>query len=190
MRNLLVTGEIDLIDFLARAEVLAAAGKTVLISDYFEYHRLAAYLTRYTSEPIAVTMGAASLQDIFQEKYYAELEGGILEAFGRLFTKDLRIYVYPLRDPATGLLSAVENVEIPGDLHNLYRHLVERGRIKPLDNFDENVLHIFSRDVLKRIKDNDTSWEAMVPSEIAEVIKRRRFFGYHEADTLEGTASR
>jgi hypothetical protein len=88
------------------------------------------------------------------------------------------------------LLSAVENVEIPGNLHNLYRHLVERGRIKPLDNFDENVLHIFSRDVLKRINDNDTSWEAMVPSEIAEVIKRRRFFGYHEADTLEGTASR
>ncbi|MGA3295225.1 MAG: TonB-dependent receptor [Candidatus Acidiferrales bacterium] len=190
MRNLLVTGEIDLTDFLARAEVLAAAGKTVLISDYFEYHRLAAYLTRWYSEPIAVTMGAASLQDIFKEQYYAELEGGILEAFGKLFTKDLRIYVYPLLDPATGMLNTVENVSIPSDLHNLYRHLVERGRIKPLDNFDESVLHIFSRDVLKRIKDNDTSWESMVPSEIAEVIKRRRFFGYREAETLEGTLSR
>ncbi len=190
MRNLLVTGEIDLTDFLARAEVLAAVGKTVLISEYFEYHRLAAYLTRYTSEPIAVTMGAASLQDIFKEKYYTDLEGGILEAFGRLFTKDLRIYVYPLRDTTSGLLNTVENVSIPGDLHNLYRHLVERGRIKPLDNFDESVLHIFSRDVLKRIKDNDSSWETMVPPEIADMIKRRRFFGYSEAETLEGTLSR
>jgi len=67
----------------------------VLISDYFEYYRLAAYLARYTSQPIAVTMGVASLEDLFKEQYYAELEGGILEAFGRLFTKDLRIYVYP-----------------------------------------------------------------------------------------------
>ena len=102
MRNLLVTGKIDLSDFLARADVLAAAGKTVLISDYFEYYRLAAYLTRYTTEPIALTMGVASLLDLFKEEYYPRLEGGILEAFGKLFTKDLRIYVYPLKDPATG----------------------------------------------------------------------------------------
>ena len=54
MRNLLSAGEIDLGDFLARADALGAVGKTVLISDYFEYYRLAAYLTRYTAEPIAV----------------------------------------------------------------------------------------------------------------------------------------
>jgi len=179
MRNLLAGGKIDLNDFLARADVLAAAGKTVLISDYFEYYRLAAYLTRYTTEPIAVTMGAASLRDLFKEQYYVELEGGILEAFGKLFTKDLRIYVYPLRAEATGSLITVENVD-----------LVERGRIKQLDNFDESVLHIFSRDVLRRIKDRDASWEDMVPPEIAEVIKRRGFFGYREADMPEGTLAR
>jgi hypothetical protein len=183
MKNLLATGKIDLNDFLARADVLAAAGKTVLISDYFEYYRLAAYLTRYTTQPIAVTMGIASLQDLFMEQYYAGLEGGILEAFGKLFTKDLRIYVYPLKDPATGQLSTVQNVKMPGDLHSLYCYLVERGRIKQLDNFDESVLHIFSRDVLRRIKDNDASWETMVPPEIGQVIKDRHFFGYREAET-------
>jgi hypothetical protein len=187
MRNLLATGKIDLSDFLARADVLAAAGKTVLISDYFEYYRLAAYLTRYTTEAIAVTMGAASLRDLFTEQYYVELEGGILEAFGKLFTKDLRIYVYPLRDQATGLLTTVENVDLPVDMRHLFQHLVERGTIKQLDNFDESVLHIFSRDVLRRIKDHDAAWEEMVPPEIAEVIKRRGFFGYREADMPEGT---
>ena len=185
MRSLLAKGQIDLGDFLARADVLAAAGKTVLISDYFEYYRLAAYLTRYTSEPIAVTMGVASLQDLFQEHYYAGLEGGILEAFGKLFTKDLRIYVYPLRDPATGRLSTLANVETPGDSRSLYRHLVETDRIKPLDNIDESLLHIFSRDVLKRIKDHDDSWECMVPPEIAEVIKTRRFFGYRPSEVAD-----
>jgi len=185
MRNLLVGGKIDLTDFLARADVLAAVGKTVLISDYFEYYRLAAYLTRYTSQPIAVTMGVSSLQDLFKEEYYAGLEGGILEAFGKLFTKDLRIYVYPLLDQASGKICTVQNLKMPGDLHSLYCHLVERGRIKQLDNFDESVLHIFSRDVLRRIKDHDASWEVMVPQEIAEMIKHRHYFGYREVETSD-----
>ena len=81
-------------------------------------------------------------------------------------------------------------MKMPGNLHNLYRHLVERGRIKQLDNFDESVLHIFSRDVLRRIKDNDASWETMVPAEIADVIKRRRFFGYREAEMHDAASPR
>jgi hypothetical protein len=190
MRNLLAEGRIDLSDFLARADVLAAAGKTVLISDYFEYYRLAAYLTRYTNEPIALTMGVASLLELFSEQYYAGLEGGILEAFGKLFTKDLRVYVYPLKDQKTGAIQTAENVEIPGHLRSLFEYLVERGRIKQLDNFDESVLHIFSRDVLKRIKENDASWESMVPPEIADVIRRRHFFGYREAAVSEGNLAR
>lgn len=189
MRNLLAAGEIDLSDFLARADALGAVGKTVLISDYSEYYRLAAYLTRYTAEPIAVTLGVANLPDLFDEKFYTELEGGILEAFGKLFTKDLRLYVYPLRDHATGVLKTLENVEIPAAQRNLFRHLVERGRIKQLDNFDESVLHIFSRDVLKRIKENDASWEGMVPAEVAAMVKHRQLFGYREPEVLEDAAS-
>jgi hypothetical protein len=188
MRNLLAAGEIDLSDFLARADALGAVGKTVLISDYFEYYRLAAYLTRYTAGPIAVTMGVANLLDLFNEKYYTELEGGILEAFGKLFTKDLRLYVYPLRDESTGIIKTVENAEIPAGQHNLFRHLVEQGRIKQLDNFDESVLHIFSRDVLKRIKENDSTWEHMVPPEVAEMVKRRQLFGYRDPEVAEDAA--
>jgi hypothetical protein len=181
MRNLLSgTGDIDLRDFLARADLLSTAGKTVLISDYFEYYRLAAYLGRYTNEPIAITMGAQSVRDLFTEEYYTGLEGGILEAFGRLFTRDLRLYVYPLLEQSTGELTTAENIEMPSELKSLYRHLIERGRIRSLSNFDRGVLHIFSRDVLRRIKDRDDSWQEMVPPEIAEVIKKRRFFGYQD----------
>ena len=181
MSNLLAGGgDIDLRDFLARADLLSTAGKTVLISDYSEYYRLAAYLGRQTNEPIAVTMGAQSLHDLFTEQYYTSLEGGILEAFGRLFTRDLRLYVYPLLEQSTGQLTTAENIVMPEELRNLYRHLMERGRIRTLTNYDQSVLHIFSRDVLRRIKDQDNSWEEMVPPEIAEVIKKRRFFGWRE----------
>jgi hypothetical protein len=187
MRNLLSSGTVDLSDFLARADMLAAVGKTVLISDYFEYYRLAAYLARYTTMPIAVTMGVGSLAELFNEEYYTKLEGGILEAFGKLFTKDLRIFVYPLRDHSTGLLNTADNVKIPANLRSLFRHLVDRGRILQLGNFDESILHIFSRDVLRRIKENDTEWEKMVPPVIAEIIKAREFFGYRR---LEGQEER
>jgi hypothetical protein len=190
MRNLLSAGDIDLHDFLARADLLATAGKTVLISDYFEYYRLAAYLTRYTHQPIAITMGAASLYDLFKEQYYSGLEGGILEAFGKLFTKNLRIYVYPLLNQATGVHTTGSLDEIPADMRALYQHLLERGRIKSLDNFDRSVLHIFSREVLKRIKDHSAPWEDMVPHEIAEVIKKRHFFGYHEPRVHEEVHSK
>ena len=186
MRDLLTTGDdIDLQDFLARADLLATTGKIVLISDYFEYYRLAAYLAQYTSEPIAITMGTASLQDLFREQFYAELEGGILEAFGKLFTKNLWLYVYPLLDPATGLLTTTENIEMPVELQSLYLHLMERGCIRKLDNFDRSVPNIFSREVLTKIKANDPNWEKMVPAEIAGVIKRRGFFGYREADVVQ-----
>lgn len=185
MRNLLSGGsDIDLRDFLARADLLSTAGKTVLISDYFEYYRLAAYLGRYTNEPIAITMGAQSVRDLFAEEFYRSLEGGILEAFGRLFTRDLRLYVYPLLEPGTGELTTADNIELPESLRNLYKHLVDRGRIRSLETFDRSVLHIFSRDVLRRIKDQDDSWEEMVPPEIAVVIKKRRFFGYREKERV------
>jgi hypothetical protein len=188
MRNLLVTGEIDLNDFLARADLLAAAGKTVLISDYFDYYRLAAWLARYTIEPIALTMGVPSLEDLFQEQHYADLEGGILEAFGKLFTKDLRIYVYPYQDPETKVLRMVEGAEISPHVRSLYRHIVDGGRIKQLNEFDESALHIFSRDVLKRIKAEDSSWVGMVPPEIAELIKKHHFFGYRDAEAAPSGA--
>jgi hypothetical protein len=182
MRNLLVAGEVDLNDFLARADLLGAAGKTVLISDYFEYYRLAAWLARYTTEPIALTMGVPSLEELFNDGRYANLEGGILEGFGRLFTKDLRIYVYPYQDPATKALRMVENAEIASHVRSLFRHVVEGGKIKQLDDYDESALPIFSRDVLNRIKNEDMSWVGMVPAEIAEMIMKNRFFGYREPE--------
>ena len=97
MRNLRAGGDdVDRRDFLARADLLAACGMTVLISDYFEYYRLAAYLAWRTDERIGIVMGVPSLIDLFDEKYYAELPGGILESFGRLFKNDLKLFVYPL----------------------------------------------------------------------------------------------
>jgi hypothetical protein len=181
MRNLLALGEIDYGDFLARADVLAATGATVLISNYFEYYRLAAYLRRYTKKPIAVTMGIPSLKELFDESFYEDLEGGILESFGRLFKNDTRLYIYPLQDSETGKLITVQKLKVAPHLRNLYMHLVENGYIESIDFYNKDFLHIFSRDVLAKIGQHDPSWEQMVPPQVAELIRERQLFDYAPA---------
>jgi hypothetical protein len=179
MRNLLAGGkDVDRRDFLARAELLAACGMTVLISDYFEYHRLAAYLAWRTKERIGVVMGLPSVSELFDEKYYTELPGGILENFGRLFKNDLKVYVYPLRRQEGDELQTIRTLKVNPDLQLLYDYLVRRGSFVQLDNFNPKYLSIFSRDVLKRIATGDESWNEMVPPQVAELIRQRGFFGY------------
>ena len=179
MRNLLAgTTEVDRRDFLARADLLAACGFTVLISDFFEYYRLAAYLAWRTKEHVGIVMGAANLIELFDEKYYTQLPGGILESFGRLFKNELKVFVYPLRPHENADLTTVENLQVAPELRKLYGYLTDRRSFVQLDNFKPEYLPIFSRDVLKRIAANDATWEAMVPPQVVEMIKKRGFFGY------------
>lgn len=178
MHNLKLAGDIDLRDFMARIDLLAAGGMTVLISDYFEYYRLAAYLARYTKKKIGITMGAGSLDDLFDDKYYTQLDGGILESFGRLFKNDLKLYIYPFLDRASGQMTTVDNLNVAPTLRKLYQYLVEKGCIEQLDNYNPNCLGTFSREVLRQIEDGDPRWVDHVPAEVAEAIQRRGFFGY------------
>jgi hypothetical protein len=178
MRNLLAQGDVDLADFLSRADVLATTGHTVMISDYVEYYRLAAYLFRYTHRPIGLAMGAMNLREIFDESYYSKLEGGILESFGRLFKNNLKLFVYPYIDMRTNELITVDNLEVPPSLRQLYGYLVDRGCIVQLTDFDRGYLTIHSHDVLGRIGRHDTEWESMVPPAVAATIKARGLFGY------------
>ena len=179
MRNLLADGkDVDRRDFLARAELLGACGMTVLISDYFEYYRLAAYLARRTKERIAIVMGLPSVSELFDEKYYVQLPGGTLESFGRLFKNDLKVYVYPLRRRGEEELQTIHTLRVKPELQPLFDYLVGRGSFVPLDNFKPEYLPIFSRDVLKRIASRDETWDEMVPPKVAEMIRDRGFFGY------------
>ncbi|MGC8540481.1 MAG: TonB-dependent receptor [Phycisphaerae bacterium] len=182
MRNLRAEGSIDLKDFLARADVLSACGMTVLISDYFEFYRLAGYLSQFTKKRIGLVMGVPTLIDLFDVTYYANLEGGILEAFGRLFKNDHKLYIYPLRN-SDGSLTTTETLDFSSELQKLFGYLVECGWIDQLENYNVQYLSIFSRDVLQKIQSRDSAWETMVPPPVAEIIKKRGLFG-HRADRV------
>jgi hypothetical protein len=178
LKNLTDADTIDAQDFLDRADILGALGKTVLVSNYAEYHRLAAYLFRHTKKMIGIVMGVPTLREIFDEKYYADLEGGILESFGRMFKNDFKLYAYPLLDQRTGSLVTAGNLRVEPHLRHLYAYLLENRLIESVRDYDERCLSVFSRDVLKRLRSGDAAWEAMVPPAVAQVVKERRLLGY------------
>jgi hypothetical protein len=178
LENLLAEGQLNHADFLARVDILGALGRTVLISKFGEYHRLAAYLSRYTNKMIGLVMGVPSLMQIFDEKYYLNLEGGILEALGRMFKGSLKLYVYPMIDDATGRTVSATQLEVATNLKSLYRYLIDNEFIAEITDYQPEYLRIYPPDVLIRLQTGDSSWEKMVPPEVIEIIKNRGFFGY------------
>jgi hypothetical protein len=151
---------------------------------------------------IGVAMGINNLLEVFNEKYYENLEGGILESFGRLFRNAVKLYIYPMQQqafdryvstrsieatPATtprafgsGVLISAKNLQVADNLRNLYAHLLENHYLDCIVGYDSAILNIFSRDVLQRLKAGDPTWERMVPDPVVEAIKKRRLFGYTE----------
>ena len=187
LKNLEDQGEINHQDFLDRVDILGTLGKTVLISNYLEFHRLAAYLHRYTKRMVGLAMGVPTLREIFDEKYYTDLEGGILESFGRLFKNELKVYAYPLRDSATGSIITSGNLRVAPNLRHLYAYLNENHFIQGMKDVDESHLSIFSRTVLKQLKAGDPAWEAAVPPQVAKIIKERRLLGYPGAPLTDAS---
>jgi hypothetical protein len=176
LHNLGQGDEIDVQDFLDRAEILCALGKHVMISDYGEFYRLAQYLFRHTNMPVGIALGVPTLMQIFNEKFYQGLEGGILEAFGRLFRNDVSLYACPALDEKTGGLITIHNVGIQEHLRHLYLYLIENGYIKELVAIDKAQLSIFSHTVLEKIRNGDSDWESMVPEKVAKIIRSKRLF--------------
>ncbi len=177
LSNLRAEGEINERDFLDRAELLCALGQNVMITNYQEYFRLVEYFSEFTKERMGLAMGVYNLIQIFDEKYYRDLSGGILEAFGKLFYRDLKVYMYPYKDDETGEYITSDNLKVHPRMKELYKFFKHNGKLKDIKDFDPNILHIFSRRVLKMIKEGEEGWEEMLPEGVSETIKEKRLFG-------------
>ena len=176
LHNLKTGEDICAKDFLQRAELLCALGKNVLISNMGEYYKLADYLFRSTQKPLAIALGVPTLNDIFDETYYENLPGGILEAFGRLFKYDLRLYVSPCIEGECDEFTTTDNYQPKEHLIHLYKYLLENNYISSLNTIDKNYLKIHSHKVLEEIKNGDSAWEDKVPTIVKNVIKKKNLF--------------
>lgn len=176
LSNLKGEGEIDEQDFLDRADLLGSLGQTVMISNFQEYYTVVEYFSQHTKERMGLTMGVSTLKDIFDERYYRHLSGGILEAFGKLFFKSLKIYLYPSKDEETGEIITSENLKVHPRMQELYQYFKDNGRVVDIADYDPETLDIHSRLVHQMIKEGKPDWESMLPENTAKMIKEKGLF--------------
>ncbi len=184
LSNLRSDGEIDERDFMDRAELLCSLGQTVMISNFQEYYKVVEYFSNYTKARMGLAMGVNNLVDIFDEKYYRHLSGGILEAFGKLFYRDLKVFLYPMLGENGEIINS-ENLKVHPRMKELYKFFKFNGKVVDIDDFDPVTLEVFSREVLKMIGRGKPGWEGMLPKGIAELIKQHHLFGYDPNKILE-----
>ena len=177
LSNLRSTGDIDDSDYLDRAKLLCSMGHKVMISNFSEYFKLVQYLTTYTKKQLGLTMGVRNFIEIFDEEYYDNLKGGILEAFGNIFKNNMKIYLYPLFDKYNDVIIDSNNLKLEDNMKEFYKYFKVNNKIRDLE-FNENFLKIFSKDILKQIKENQPGWEDKVPEGISEMIIKKKMFGY------------
>jgi hypothetical protein len=163
MHNLLRGQGIDPVDFIDRADALQSLGKTVLVSRCAEFHRIAAFLNRCTNHPVGIILSIGLLNELFKEKWSVNLEGGLLESFGRLFKQGVTLQVFPWANRRTGELVTADTFRAPENCVHLYRHFLDNGRIQCVDEGDPSLLAHTGRDVCRMISGGDEKWRSLVP---------------------------
>lgn len=176
LSNLRAEGEIDEQDFMDRAKLLCSLGQTVLISNFQEYYKLVEYFSQYSKARMGLAMGVNNLVDIFDDKYYRQLSGGILEAFGKLFFKDLRVYLYPMENE-DGTLTTSDNLKVHPRMKELYKFFKYNGKVVDITDYDPSTLTIFSRQVLSMIAKGEDGWQSMLPEGVSKLIMEKSLFG-------------
>ena len=177
LSNLRSTGDIDDSDYLDRAKLLCSLGHMVMISNFSEYYKLVKYLTRYTTKQLGLTMGVTNLVEIFDQKYYDGVKGGILEAFGNIFKNNMKIYLYPVLDKQKDNVIDSNNLKLEDNMKEFYKYFKVNDKIRDLE-FNKDYLSIFSKDVLKQIKNKTPGWEDKLPEGVSDLIIKKKMFGY------------
>lgn len=179
LKDLTADGKISVKDFVDRAELLGSLGYTVMISNYLKHYKMVDYLANISkNQMLGVILGVYNLHTIFDERYYDNLPGGLLEAFGRGFGQNVKMFVYPANDVETGELYTLHDFKIPTNLIGLKQYLIDNNKLEAIENYDSRLLHILSDDVLEKINAGSSSWEEDVPYEVVKAIKFLELFGY------------
>lgn len=178
MNHLTDEGVFNEKDFLDRVDQLNKIGQNVMISDFREFYKLVEYFSQFPIKNLRLVLGLNTFVKVMDPSYYAHLNGGMLEAFGKLFANNMKMYVYPSIDQERDKILTTKNISIRQDLQHLYHYLLSSKKILDIHDFRAQKLSIFSQDVIKKIENGEPDWEDMVPNLIGKIIKRKNMFGY------------
>jgi hypothetical protein len=140
-------GRVSLKEIVEHVEALHNLGYGVMLFRARELYTMSAYANRYTKSRIHFAIGLMVLTRVFEDRY-KDLPGSLLEGIARLFTQNVRVYVYPM--PAEDMQRHVEeagltgwtwketngmvsanNLHPSGPLESLYQYLLSSEFILP-----------------------------------------------------------
>jgi hypothetical protein len=176
--NLLLEGDLDEQDFLDRADLLCALGQTVMITNCEQHQKLIRYFSDFKTPKLGMVVGVKQLLDTINEKYYNNLDGRLLTAFGELFTRNVTVYAYPILQEGTNEMMTAENMPVPDEVKFLYKYLLDSKQIIDIQGFHPENLHIYSKQVLRMIQHDEEGWDTMVPEKVAKLVREKCLFGF------------
>jgi hypothetical protein len=180
--NLSAGGELNERDFLDRAALLCALDRTVIVSDCVQHKNLIAYFSEYKVPRIGLAMGVRKFSKIIRDTWDLNPDN-LLGAFGELFPRNVRFYIYPARDE--NQLTTAANLYIPPAIRFIYQHLLENGNVVDIKRFNPEILGIYHAKVLKMIQQGEPGWENAVPERVARLIREKLLFGYRKGGREE-----
>ena len=131
---------------------LVTDNEWVLITNLRLNYELGAYIRRYSQAPLCSLVGVSTLAMFFSERFYEDSESELLEAIGKLFTANARVYVqsmareqfqqhletlgvdtthYAISDES-GRVS-IHNLRLVGPKQNLFQFLLDSGWIHEIE---------------------------------------------------------
>jgi hypothetical protein len=190
IRGLTSDGVISDRDFVERTNLLGSLGYTVMISNYIHHTDMVKYISTISrGEIIGLVLNVNNIHTIFDESYYKDVSGGIMEALGRGFGQKVKMYVYPALDNETGQLHKFEDLTVAPHLSGLLDYFKMNNKIEAIEDFNYDLLHIYPGEVLQKIISGDESWKSDVPDRVAKAITFLQIFGYQRKSKIEETTN-
>lgn len=158
----------------ARVKMINELNIPVLVTGFTLFYQLKEYIRLSTKSPLAIVIGATHLEKLFDESFYFDLNGGLLEGMSKLLGRFSRLYIYPHKTTDLCLLS--KSFFPKPEVKNIYRHFIENNMIQDIAGCDELTEFIHSDDVLKLLKKKDKSWKKLVPEKIHKFLEKQKVF--------------
>ena len=167
MNNRLKNTKISVEEALKKVKMISSLKKPVLVSSFSLFYKLKEHLRLMSDRPLGIVIGATHLEKLFDEKFYFDLPGGILEGMGKLVDDKTRLYIYPHKTEQMCL--QVKSFFPKPAIKNIYAHLIENKFIQDIAGCDEIQEFVHSDDILKLVKKKDNRWKKLVPESVQSI---------------------
>ena len=179
LHNLMNRSKIDEKDFLHRVDLLNMVGQSVMVSNFDRYFELVEYFDQFQMIKLRLIMGMPTFDGILNKDHYSDLRGGVLEAIGKLFHDNVKLYLFPYVQLKTGkvISPSVDHFKSTDKL--LWQYLNENKKIIHLDILSDDLKKNSAENILDMIHCGDESLAKYLPEAVFNHIKEKQLFDYN-----------